>query len=197
MRFDAMPTSRSLARARLSLGLTCGPILSAALGLNGCASPPTVPPPVLVAALATAEPQPSRAERIQASLKAMNFEPHADGWHLTMPMPLIFSFDSDVIAADAHDNLMRVARELRALGIDTLVVRGHTDSVGSREYNKGLSKRRADAVARVLAEGGYPAANIDAKGLGSTVPIADNGSAEGRAKNRRVVIIAQVAAFGS
>ena len=164
--------------------LACGAILTIAVGLSGCASPPPAP--------IAAAPTLSRTQRIEASLKAMNFEPREDGWHLSLPAPLIFQFDSDVVAADARDNLIRVARELRALGIDTLLVRGHTDTVGTREYNMALSKRRADAVARMLAEGGYPVEGIDAKGLGAVAPISDNTSAEGRAKNRRVVIIVQV-----
>lgn len=134
----------------------------------------------------------SRIERIHAALKAMSFEQHDDGWYLSLPAPLIFPFDSDVVAAEARNNLIRIARELRELGLDQVMVRGHTDNVGTREYNMALSKRRADAVAAVLGEGGYPADRIDAKGVGFSLPIADNATAEGRAKNRRVVIIVQV-----
>lgn len=155
--------------------------------LAGCVSPPPAPAPVVVA-----PKPPSRIEQIEASLKAMSFEKQEDGWHLSLPAPLVFPFDSDVVAAEARDNLMRVARELRSLGIDRVMVRGHTDTVGAREYNLALSRRRADAVARTLGEGGYPAEGIDAKGMGASVPVADNTSAEGRAKNRRVVIIVQV-----
>ena len=185
MRTDVTFAAHLSPRALLSL--LSGAIIATALGLLGCAASPPAP-----VAVSPPLPQQSRAERIQASLKAMNFEPREGGWHLSLPAPLIFQFDSDAVSTDAHDNLIRVARELRALGIDTLLVRGHTDTVGTRDYNMVLSKRRADAVARVLAEGGYPAEGIDAKGLGSGAPIADNGSAEGRAKNRRVVIIVQL-----
>lgn len=148
-----------------------------------CASPP--PPP------APAPAAPSQTEIRRAALRAMNFEPRDDGWHLSLPAPLVFSFDSDVVAAAARENLLRVGRELNELGIDRALVRGHTDNVGAAEYNMALSKRRADAVARVLVEGGYPADRVDAKGLGATVPAADNASAEGRSQNRRVVIIVQ------
>ena len=88
--------------------------------------------------------------------------------------------------------MLRVGRELTELGIDRALVRGHTDNVGTNDYNLPLSKRRADAVARVLADGGYPTEKIDSKGLGATVPTADNNTAEGRAQNRRVVIIVQI-----
>ncbi len=184
-----MKANTMLRAARASFALAGGAIVAVAVGLSGCASPPPAP--------VAAAPTLTRAERIEASLKSMNFEPRDDGWHLSLPAPLIFQFDSDVVGAEAQDNLIRVARELRALGIDTLLVRGHTDTVGTREYNMALSKRRADAVARVLTEGGYPVEGIDAKGVGSVAPIADNTSAEGRAKNRRVVIIVQVNAAGT
>ena len=148
-------------------------------------------PPPLQASAPTA-PVMTRAEFVGAALKALDFEQREDGYHLTLPAPLIFSFDSDVVASSARDALTRVGRELRELGIDRALVRGHTDNVGAREYNLALSKRRADAVAKVLVEGGYPAENIDAKGLGANLPEAENLTPEGRAKNRRVVIIVQL-----
>jgi len=152
--------------------------------LAACASPPPVPEP--------APKTVSRIERIEAALKAMSFEKQDDGWHLSLPAPLIFPFDSDVVATDARENLFRIALQLRELGIDRIMVRGHTDNIGTREYNLALSKRRADAIAAMLGEGGFPFDRIDAKGLGFSLPIADNATAEGRAKNRRVVIIVQI-----
>ena len=134
----------------------------------------------------------SRVEVAAAALKALEFEQIDDGYHLSLPAPLIFAFDSDAVADAARTTLTRVGRELQALGIERTLVRGHTDTVGSNEYNLGLSKRRADAVAKVLVEAGYTAEKIDAKGLGSSVPVAENSSADGRAKNRRVVIIVQL-----
>jgi outer membrane protein OmpA-like peptidoglycan-associated protein len=166
------------------VGVACGALLTVVGALTGCASPPA---PVVAAPKA-----PTRAEQIVAALKAMSFEQREDGWQLSLPAPLVFQFDSDTVSPDAHGNLVRIARELRTLGIAQVLVRGHTDTVGAREYNMALSKRRADAVARVLGEGGFPSEGIDAKGLGSSVPVADNTTNEGRAKNRRVVIIVQV-----
>ena len=156
--------------------------------LAACASPPPAPAP----APAAVAPAMSRGEIIRAALKALDFEQRDDGYHLSLPAPLLFSFDSDVVSASARDTLTRVGRELRELGIDRTLVRGHTDNVGSNDYNLALSKRRADAVAKVLVDGGYPTDKIDAKGLGSSVPIAENATAEGRSKNRRVVIIVQL-----
>jgi outer membrane protein OmpA-like peptidoglycan-associated protein len=152
--------------------------------VTACTSTP--PPAAPVAA------KPTRAEMIRVALKALDFVEQDDGYHLTLPAPLIFSFDSDVVAVGARDTLTRVGRELRELGIDRTLVRGHTDNIGGNDYNLALSKRRADAVAKVLVDGGYPSEKIDAKGLAASVPVAENVTAEGRAKNRRVVIIVQL-----
>ncbi len=158
--------------------------------LAACASPP--PPPAPAPAPTAAPRVMTRAEVIRTKLKSLEFEERDDGYHLTLPAPLLFQFDSDVVATGARDTLSRVGSELRELGIDRALVRGHTDNVGGNEYNLGLSKRRADAVARALVDGGYPAEKIDAKGLASSLPVADNTTAEGRSKNRRVVIIVQL-----
>jgi outer membrane protein OmpA-like peptidoglycan-associated protein len=65
-------------------------------------------------------------------------------------------------------------------------VGGHTDSDGRAEYNQALSQWRADAVRKYLADKGVAAYRMTAKGYGEDKPIASNGSADGRAKNRRV-----------
>lgn len=166
----------------LRRGLVAVWLAVAVCALVGCVATPSVPP----------APEPPRAEKVRSALKAMSFVEEADGWHLSLPAPLVFEFDSDTVASTARENLLRVARELRELGIDRTLVRGHTDNVGTREYNFALSKRRADAVAKVLTEGGFPADRVEATGHGFNQPLADNATADGRAKNRRVVIIVQV-----
>jgi outer membrane protein OmpA-like peptidoglycan-associated protein len=72
---------------------------------------------------------------------------------------------------------------------DSLVdVYGHTDSTGADQYNMDLSQRRADAVSRYLISRGVSSARLQAKGMGESYPVADNNTAEGRAKNRRVEV---------
>ncbi|MNT90758.1 Outer membrane porin F precursor [compost metagenome] len=68
----------------------------------------------------------------------------------------------------------------------TTVVEGHTDSVGPDAYNQKLSQRRADAVKQVLVQDGVEASRVSSVGYGESRPVADNGTAEGRAVNRRV-----------
>lgn len=70
-------------------------------------------------------------------------------------------------------------------------VEGHTDSIGSDAYNLKLSQRRAEAVADYLTSKGVAASRLSTKGFGKANPVADNKTEEGRAKNRRVEIIAR------
>ena len=65
-------------------------------------------------------------------------------------------------------------------------IEGHTDNVGSPEYNKGLSKRRAHAVMEYFVSKGIPQVRLKAVGYGLTKPVASNATPDGRAKNRRV-----------
>jgi outer membrane protein OmpA-like peptidoglycan-associated protein len=70
-----------------------------------------------------------------------------------------------------------------------ITVEGHTDSQGVASYNQDLSQRRAQSVRDYLVSRGIATDRITAQGFGLTRPIADNGSPEGRANNRRVEII--------
>ncbi|HTM07134.1 MAG TPA: OmpA family protein [Verrucomicrobiae bacterium] len=65
---------------------------------------------------------------------------------------------------------------------------GHTDSVGTEQYNQGLPRRRAASVKDYLTKRGVDAGRISTRGFGETKPIADIKTAEGRAKNRRIEI---------
>ena len=183
MNYESTPRIANLLSGLLLAGL-CALIAA-------CAA---VPVTATLVTLATPAPVARRvsAEMQRAALLAMNFELRDDGYHLSLPALLTFSFDSDILAASARATLLRVGYELTELGVDRALVRGHTDNVGSAEYNLSLSKRRADVVARVLAEGGYPSVKIDSNGVGSAIPTADNNTAEGRSQNRRVVIIVQI-----
>ena len=68
-------------------------------------------------------------------------------------------------------------------------VAGHTDSVGSDEYNQGLSERRADSVREYLTSKGVKASRLSSRGYGESRPIESNDTDEGRAENRRVELI--------
>lgn len=97
-----------------------------------------------------------------------------------------FEFDSAKLTADSTASLDAAVQILKRHSDLKVEVAGHTDSVGNDDYNMGLSERRAQAVADYLIANGADAANITVKGYGETDPVADNGTEEGRAANRRV-----------
>jgi outer membrane protein OmpA-like peptidoglycan-associated protein len=66
---------------------------------------------------------------------------------------------------------------------------GHTDSIGSDEYNLKLSQQRADAVREYLIGQGVPAATVTARGFGKAAPVEPNDTAAGRQRNRRVDMV--------
>lgn len=90
----------------------------------------------------------------------------------------------------SYPKLGNLAEEMRKYPSANLVLEGHTDSTGSAAFNKKLSKERADAVMRVLVdEYDIAAERVTTEGYGEEKPIADNGTSEGRAENRRVEAI--------
>jgi OOP family OmpA-OmpF porin len=97
-----------------------------------------------------------------------------------------FEFDSAKLTADSTASLNEAAEIMRRHSDLKIEVAGHTDSQGSETYNQGLSERRAQAVADYLIANGANASNIFVKGYGESEPVADNGTMEGRAANRRV-----------
>jgi len=100
---------------------------------------------------------------------------------------VFFDTDSDVIQSRSYPLLDQIAGVMRAASYIRLVrVEGHTDARGSDDYNLDLSNRRAASVRAYLVNAGIAAERLDSAGYGETQPIADNGTAEGRATNRRV-----------
>jgi OOP family OmpA-OmpF porin len=98
-----------------------------------------------------------------------------------------FETNSNQLTAESKAVLDQVADSIKARSdITSLMVIGHTDSMGAADYNQSLSERRAKAVADYLASQGVDAGILSSKGMGESAPIADNGTAAGRAKNRRV-----------
>lgn len=97
-----------------------------------------------------------------------------------------FAFDSAELSPAASAKLNEVANYLEGNDNYSVLVEGHTDSVGSDAYNQKLSERRAASVKKGLVSEGIAADRIDTAGYGESRPVADNKTAEGRAENRRV-----------
>jgi OOP family OmpA-OmpF porin len=99
---------------------------------------------------------------------------------------VLFDFDKDTIKPEYHSlfqNAVKVMNENPGL---TVEIEGHTDSIGSAEYNQNLSERRARSVKSHLVVKGIDATRMTTKGLGEAEPVANNRTEEGRAQNRRV-----------
>jgi OOP family OmpA-OmpF porin len=97
-----------------------------------------------------------------------------------------FEFDSAKLTGDSIAKLNEAVAILKRNADDKIEIAGHTDSQGAADYNQGLSERRAQTVADFLVAHGANASNLAVKGYGESQPVADNGSKEGRAANRRV-----------
>jgi outer membrane protein OmpA-like peptidoglycan-associated protein len=97
-----------------------------------------------------------------------------------------FEFDKDEITPESYPTLNLVAELLLRNPRLKIFCLAHTDSVGTAEYNLDLSQRRAKAVKGYLVKRGVYPPSIRFKGLGYSMPLADNSTDEGRAKNRRV-----------
>jgi outer membrane protein OmpA-like peptidoglycan-associated protein len=111
------------------------------------------------------------------------------GLVITLSGSVLFASNKDALLPSAQERLGQVADALKSHGDREVIVEGHTDSQGSAASNRGLSDRRARSVVSFLVSRGVPSDQIRAEGLGATRPVADNGSADGRANNRRVEII--------
>ena len=110
---------------------------------------------------------------------------------------VLFDTGSTLLKPAAREKLAKVSGILLAHPGLTLQVEGHTDSVGSDEFNQNLSEQRAHAVLDFLAEEGVSSSSITAKGFGKTQPVASNDTADGRQLNRRVEIVVSGDAIGS
>ncbi|HWW71839.1 MAG TPA: OmpA family protein, partial [Duganella sp.] len=100
----------------------------------------------------------------------------------------LFDFDKSAVKPAGKAALDDLLLKLKGMNTEVVVTVGHTDSVGSNEYNQKLSLRRAEAVKAYLVSKGLEASRVYTEGKGETQPLADNATAEGRAKNRRVTV---------
>jgi len=114
--------------------------------------------------------------------------PKPAGAKVTLNADALFDFDKSTLKPAAVASLNSLAGKVKSLTLEVIVAVGHTDSVGTDAYNPTLSIRRAEAVKMHLVSQGIEARRIYVEGKGEAQPVADNKTAEGRAKNRRVQI---------
>jgi OOP family OmpA-OmpF porin len=114
--------------------------------------------------------------------------PVAASSKVTYAADAFFDFNKSVIKPEAKAKLDDLVDKIKAINLEVIIAVGHTDAVGSDEYNQKLSMRRSNAVKAYLINKGVDKTRIYTEGKGEKQPVADNSTKEGRAKNRRVEI---------
>jgi len=107
---------------------------------------------------------------------------------VTYAADAFFDFDKSVLKSEGKAKLDDLVGKIKDINLEVIIAVGHTDSVGSDAYNQKLSVRRSEAVKAYLVSKGIEKNRVYTEGKGEKQPVADNKTAEGRAKNRRVEI---------
>ncbi|MCI5067174.1 MAG: OmpA family protein [Acidovorax sp.] len=149
---------------------------TAAPGCDGAIVAPTPAAAAPAAAPAPAAPAPAPAPAPAVATK------------VTYAADAFFDFDKSVLKPEGKAKLDDLVSKVKGINLEVIIAVGHTDSVGSDAYNQKLSVRRSEAVKAYLVSKGIEKNRVYTEGKGEKQPVADNKTAEGRAKNRRVEI---------
>ena len=149
-------------------------------GCDGAIVAPAAPAPAPVAAApapaVTPAPAPAPAAPATVATK------------VTYAADAFFDFNKSVVKPEGKAKLDDLVGKIKDINLEVIIAVGHTDSVGSDAYNQKLSVRRSEAVKAYLVSKGIEKNRVYTEGKGEKQPVADNKTAEGRAKNRRVEI---------
>ena len=149
---------------------------TAAAGCDGAlVAPAAAPAVVVVVPVAPVVPAPAQPAPPAAS-------------KVTYAADAFFDFDKYVLKPEGKAKLDDLVGKVKGVNFEVIIAVGHTDSIGTVEYNQKLSVRRAEAVKAYLVSKGIEKNRVYTEGKGEKQPVADNRTAEGRAKNRRVEI---------
>ena len=161
----------------------------------GCATEPPkpeaqpAPPPAPVPAPKPPpppEPKPRAPEPEKPKPEPEKPKPVAE--KVTFAADVLFDFDKAVIKPEGKSKLDDISNKAKGVNLEVVIAIGHADSVGSDAYNQRLSVRRAESVKAYLSSKGIEANRVYTEGKGEKQPVAENKTADGRAKNRRVEI---------
>jgi OOP family OmpA-OmpF porin len=158
----------------------------------GCATQEAPPPAPAPAPTPAPAPAPAPAAKPAAPApeapKPAPAAPKPVAEKVTFAADVLFDFDKSVIKPDGRSKLDDLANKMRSINLEVVIAIGHADSVGSDAYNQALSVRRAEAVKAYLVSKGLEGNRVYTEGKGEKQPVADNKTADGRAKNRRTEI---------
>ncbi|WP_240676162.1 OmpA family protein [Botryobacter ruber] len=129
-----------------------------------------------------------QAEELERELENAKVERVGEGIQVTFDSGILFATNSTELQPSARTEIAKLAETLKKYPGTNILVEGHTDNTGTREYNQGLSERRAQAVANYATSLGVERSRIQTKGYAFDQPVADNSTASGRQQNRRVEI---------
>ena len=141
-----------------------------------------------IAAPAPAAAAPAAAPAPAAAAPAPAAPAPAVATQVTYAADAFFDFDKSVLKPEGKAKLDDLVSKVKGINLEVIIAVGHTDSVGSDAYNQKLSVRRSEAVKAYLVSKGIEKNRVYTEGKGEKQPVADNKTAEGRAKNRRVEI---------
>src|SRR6266849_5028949 len=148
------------------------------------------------AARAEAEKAELRAQLLNQLNSILQTRDSARGLIVNMS-DVLFDTGSYTLRPGAREKLAKISGIVLAHPGLNLQVEGHTDSVGSDEFNQQLSERRAGSVRDFLVNQGVSSGSVTSRGFGKTQPVATNDTPEGRQRNRRVELVVNGEAIGS
>lgn len=135
---------------------------------------------------AVEECDPDLFKKPEPKMEAPKTEPYVET--ISLGADAYFDFDKATLKPAGKARLDELAANIHNVELRSILIVGHTDSIGTDAYNQGLSERRAATVRRYLVDKGVPGSIIETRGMGESQPIASNKTREGRAKNRRVEV---------
>ena len=155
---------------------------TAAAGCDGAIVAPKAAPAPAPAPAAAPAPAP------RAAAPAAAAPAPAAATKVTYAADAFFDFNKSVLKAEGKAKLDDLVGKVKGINLEVIIAVGHTDAVGSDAYNQKLSVKRSDAVKAYLVSKGIEKNRVYTEGKGEKQPVADNNTATGRAKNRRVEI---------
>jgi outer membrane protein OmpA-like peptidoglycan-associated protein len=129
-----------------------------------------------------------QAQDLEEQLKDLQTRKTERGLVLTLG-DVLFDTGKARLKPGAYATIDRLASALKEVPARSVMIEGHTDSMGSEDYNQELSEQRAMAVQSALMQRGVAGSQISTAGKGEGLPVASNDTAAGRQQNRRVEVI--------
>lgn len=129
-----------------------------------------------------------QAEEMQKDIEGAKVERVGEGIKITFDSGILFAVNSSELTEQAKGNIQKLSTILNKYPDTNILIEGHTDSVGTAEYNQKLSEHRATSVSYFAMSRGVLGTRFSTVGYGEAQPVASNATADGRRQNRRVEI---------